>query len=287
MFWRRKQQPRITYWQTIAGNELVDPSFRALTRWKDYTTRDYTAILGWQDNGDPAFIDFATAPHALIAGTTGSGKSVSINTMLASLLVKNSPATLQLLIIDPKMVDYMQFQGLPHVKGYGSNIPQARLILSAAYEEMLRRYSIMQQARVNHIDLLQGYPHILIVFDEFASLMSKEGKRCLLPILQELARLGRAAGVHLILATQRPTRDAIDGQLKSNCPARIAYRVNSVTDSRGILDSKGAEQLRGKGDGLYYRSDGERIRFQGYMTTQEQLDQILQHWQDQQRKAAG
>lgn len=287
MFWRKKnQQPRVTYWRTIAGNELVDPSFQALTRWQEYTTRDYTAILGWQDNGDPAFIDFATAPHALIAGTTGSGKSVGINTMLASLLVKNSPATLQLLIIDPKMVDYMQYQGLPHVKGYGSNIPQAQLILSAAYDEMIRRYGIMQRERVNHIDLLRGYPHILVVFDEFASLMSKDGKRCLLPILQELARLGRAAGVHLILATQRPTRDAIDGQLKSNCPARIAYRVSSATDSRVILDTGGAELLRGKGDGLYHRSDGERVRFRGYMTTREQLDQIINHYMAQ-NKASG
>ena len=264
-------------WVSMDGSTLVSDEFRALTRWQDYTAPDkrYSAILGWQPNGDPAFLDFATAPHALIAGATGSGKSVGINTLLASLLVKNTPASLKLYIIDPKMVDYIRFRGLPHVAGYASGIRDAAAILNVVQAEMMLRYSDMQRRRISQTASAQ---HILVVFDEFASLMSKEGKKILLPMLQEIARLGRAAGVHLLLATQRPTRDVIDGQLKANCPARISYRVGSVTDSRVILDAKGAETLAGKGDGIYLSSSGETIRFQGHMTSEQQLNQILDYW---------
>lgn len=275
MFWHRK--PKVRTWTSISGADLIDPDFRALTRWEDYTAphKRYSAVLGWQPNGDPAFIDFATAPHVLIAGATGSGKSVGVNTIIASLLVKNTPASLKMYIIDPKMVDYMHFRRLPHVAGYCINMQESVNMMNIVHSEMMRRYAEMQRQGISYTTNPQ---HILIVFDEFASLMNKEGKKRLLPLLQEVARLGRAAGVHLLLATQRPTRDVIDGQLKANCPARIAYRVSSATDSRVILDSKGAEQLAGMGDGIYLSSSGEMIRFQGHMTSPAQLDQIMNHW---------
>lgn len=275
MFWHRK---RTITWASMNGADLVSQEFRALTRWQEYHQSRYTAILGWnQDNQDPVFLNLEKAPHALIAGCTGSGKSVGINTLLASLLVKNTPVSLELYIIDPKWIDYAKYKGLPHLKGYATGIRDATGILNHVKDEMMSRYRDMEHKGLENTD--KG--HILVVCDEFASLMGKEGKKALLPSLQEIARLGRAAGVHLVLGIQRPTRDVLDGQLKANCPTRIAYRVASVTDSRVILDAKGAEQLRGNGDGLYLRSDGRTAHFQGHMTATEQLEQILAFWKDQ------
>lgn len=277
MFWKRRKP--IT-WTSMNGADLVSQDFRALTRWQEYAQSRYTAILGWnQDNHDPVFLDLETAPHALVAGCSGSGKSVGINTLLASLLVKNTPVSLELYIIDPKRLDYSKYKGLPHLRGYAVDVPGAADLLTRIHREMMARYDDMERRGLEKPD--KG--HILVVFDEFASLMGKEGKKALLPPLQEIARLGRAAGVHLLLATQRPTRDVFDGQLKANCPARIAYRVASVTDSRVILDAKGAEQLGGKGEGLYISSSGDRFHFQGHMTAEEQLNQILNFWKDQAR----
>lgn len=239
----------------------------------------YSVALGKID-GAPVLVDLNTAPHLLIAGTTGSGKSVCVNTIINSLLVKCTPAALQLYIIDPKRVDYAEYADLPHVRDYATGIDDAERVLNRVQSLMMHRYDLMSARRVKHIDAL-GYNHIVLICDEFASLMSKEGKRRLLPSLQEIARLGRAAGVHMILATQRPTRDVIDGQLKANCPTRIAFRVQSVTDSRVILDAKGAEQLRGKGDGLLMTSDGGFYRFQGLMCSPQQTKFLIDYYKHQ------
>lgn len=139
MFWRKKQ--RLITWTSMNGADLVNQDFRALTRWQEYTQSRYTAILGWnQDNQNPVFLDLEHAPHALIAGGTGSGKSVGMNTMLASLLVKNTPVSLELYIIDPKRLDYSKYKGLPHLRGYAVGVPGAANLLAGIQREMMARY---------------------------------------------------------------------------------------------------------------------------------------------------
>lgn len=245
------------------------------------------ASLGLGPCDTPINVDLEEAPHILIGGATRSGKSVCINNVICSLLIKNSPLDLQLYIIDPKKVDYINYKysKLPHLKGYADDSTGAQLILQNIYNEMMTRYKLMQKQRVDKFEKLnKKMPRILVVFDEFASIMDKQGKKTILPILQELARLGRAAGIHLLLATQRPDRQVIDGQLKANCPTRICFKVQSRIDSNIILDEKGGEELNGCGDGIIKYSDGYKVRFQGTFLKDSEKDFILDHWSKKHQK---
>lgn len=278
-------KPRTVWAPGQAG--CIDPDLDRLVRWKGFTDHRYSVVVGeWTNPEDPSdkrpvFCDLATAPHILVAGATGSGKSVAINAMLCSLLLKCCPNHLTLYMIDPKRVELARYSGIPHLGApIATDLDSAERVLCAVRKEMEARFQRMELIGALHIDEL-GMGHVLLVMDEFASLMSKEGKKRLLPHLQEIARLGRAAGVHMILATQRPTRDVLDGQLKSNCPTRLAFRVLSVTDSRVILDAKGAECLKGAGDGLIRTAQGDLWRFQGCYCSDQQVKYLCDYWRAQ------
>lgn len=282
-------KPRPKTWTTPGGSLFpANSDFIRLASYVTYTDKPLTVPVGaWSGpgaDGRPVFLDLATAPHALIAGATGSGKSVCINSTLCSLLAKNSPHRLQLWIADPKRVDYIKYKGLPHLRRYACTVDDIEAMLYDLRALMMHRYGVMQAARVENIaDMENGdFPRHIFVFDELASMMgNREIRKRLSPPLQEIAMLGRAAGVHLIIATQRPTRDAIDGQLKANCPTRIAFKTASATDSRVILDQKGAELLQGKGDGLILQSDGNMYRFQGLYMPADQIAAVIDFWKKQ------
>lgn len=269
---------RERYYLTPDAGQITDPQLDRLTRYRFYQDNRYAVLLGEQD-GTPVFCDLVTAPHILLAGTTGSGKSVSLNAMLCSLLLKNGPGMLGLYLIDPKLVELARYRNLPHLRApIATDVDSAERALLEVKAEMMARYAAMSRQGALHAGQL-GYGHIVLVWDEFASWMANRAirKRLSDPI-QEIARLGRAAGVHLILATQRPTRDVIDGQIKANCPTRVSFRTLSATDSRVILDTKGAETLHGAGDGLYRAASGELYRFQGCRCSDRQVTTLVDYW---------
>jgi S-DNA-T family DNA segregation ATPase FtsK/SpoIIIE len=233
--------------------------------------------MGKDAYGRPSVVDLTAMPHMLVAGTTGSGKSVFINTLLVSLIVKNSPETLKLILIDPKSVELALFQTLPHlIMPTVTDPSMATVALLWAVEEMERRYALLREIGVRNIEgynrkvkdadaatLARIKPHfeddseeftmpfLVIVVDEVADLMqSKHGKEIETNI-SRLAAKARAAGIHLVLATQRPSTDVITGVIKANFPTRIAFKVITNMDSRVILDTQGAEKLLGKGDMLF------------------------------------
>lgn len=248
--------------------------------------------LGKDISGRPIVADLAKMPHLLIAGATGSGKSVCINTILMSLIMRTTPDDLRLILIDPKRVELAGYAELPHLIGSVVTDPDTALeTMYWAVKEMERRYELLQEAKVREItaynekytqDLtLERLPYIVIVVDEFADLIMTSGKDIELPITR-LAQMARAVGIHLILATQRPSIKVITGIIKANFPARIAFQVSSRVDSRVILDMIGAERLLGSGDMLFlppgkaaperihgaYVSDKEIAKVNDYLATQ-------------------
>jgi S-DNA-T family DNA segregation ATPase FtsK/SpoIIIE len=248
--------------------------------------------LGKDISGKPIVTDLARMPHLLIAGATGSGKSVCINTILMSLIMRTTPDDLRLILIDPKRVELAGYADLPHLIGNVVTDPDTALeTMYWAVKEMERRYELLQEAKVREIigynekftqDMsMERLPYIVIVVDEFADLIMTSGKDIELPITR-LAQMARAVGIHLILATQRPSIKVITGIIKANFPARIAFQVSSRVDSRVILDMIGAERLLGNGDMLFlppgkaaperihgaYVSDPEIARVNEYMAGQ-------------------
>jgi len=217
--------------------------------------------LGKDISGKPVVTDMARMPHLLIAGATGSGKSVCINTIIMSLIMRTTPEDLRLILIDPKRVELAGYNELPHLIGNVVTEPENALEnMYWAVREMERRYELLQEARVRDINGyneraalekdLEPLPFIVIIVDEFADLIMTSGKDIELPITR-LAQMARAVGIHLILATQRPSIKVITGIIKANFPARIAFQVSSRVDSRVILDMMGAERLLGSGDMLF------------------------------------
>jgi len=217
--------------------------------------------LGKDIAGKPLVADLTKMPHLLIAGATGSGKSVCINTIIMSLIMRTTPDDLRLILIDPKRVELAGYNDLPHLVGQVVTDPDTALeTMYWAVKEMEHRYELLQEAKVRDIigynekcgegDDLEKLPYIVIIVDEFADLIMTSGKDIELPITR-LAQMARAVGIHLILATQRPSIKVITGIIKANFPARIAFQVSSRVDSRVILDMIGAERLLGNGDMLY------------------------------------
>ena len=208
-------------------------------------------------------LDLSTAPHVLIAGTTGSGKSACVRLLFTRLLQQRPDATF--CVIDPKKIDYIAFR--PACEVYGDDFTGAWYALQYATAIMNRRYEIMQEQG------LRAWSPLFLIWDELAALLDTEAKKHLLPVLNNLLRLGRAAGVHCILATQNPLSSdgIISSQTKANCPTRIAFRVAQAVNSRVIIDRNGAEQLRGRGDGILLRSDGTLERFQGAMVSENEV----------------
>lgn len=219
-----------------------------------------TMVLGKDIVGKPFITDLKKLPHLLIAGTTGSGKSVGINSMILSLLYKNSPDNLKLLMIDPKMLEFSIYNDIPHLlTPVITKAKQAIVALNNMVAEMERRYTLMAETRTKNIENYnekakkegsETFPYIVVIIDELADLMMTSGKDVEYSIAR-LAQMARASGIHLIVATQRPSVDVVTGLIKANLPSRISYKVGQKIDSKIILDQMGAESLLGRGDMLF------------------------------------
>ena len=244
-----------------------------------------TIALGKDIVGKPFITDLKKLPHLLIAGTTGSGKSVGINAMILSLLYKNSPDQLRLLMIDPKMLEFSIYNDIPHLLTPVITKPkQAIVALNNMVHEMERRYELMSETRTKNIENYnekvkkiggEHFPYIVVIIDELADLMMTSGKDVEHSIAR-LAQMARASGIHLIVATQRPSVDVVTGLIKANLPSRISYRVGQKVDSKIILDQMGAESLLGKGDMLFTPPGATGlVRLHAPWSTEEEIEKIV------------
>jgi S-DNA-T family DNA segregation ATPase FtsK/SpoIIIE len=275
--------------------------------------------LGKTIGGEPVIVDLARMPHLLVAGTTGSGKSVAINTMILSLLYRLKPEECRLIMIDPKMLELSVYDGIPHLLTPVVTDPKKAVVaLKWAVREMEDRYKKMSKVGVRNIDgfnarvaeadakgetitrtVQTGYdketgeavyeqeemelsvlPYIVVVVDEMADLMMVAGKD-IEGAIQRLAQMARAAGIHLIMATQRPSVDVITGTIKANFPTRISFQVTSKIDSRTILGEQGAEQLLGQGDMLYMAGGGRISRVHGPFVSDTEVERVVAHLKSQ------
>jgi len=265
-----------------------------------------TVALGKDIAGNPVVADLAKMPHLLVAGTTGSGKSVGINATILSLLYKSDPNNVRMILIDPKMLEMSVYEGIPHLLApVVTDMRQAGHALNWAVAEMERRYKLMSKLGVRNLagynnkiteaekkeekipnpfsltpdapEPLEKLPTIVIIIDELADLMMVVGKK-VEELIARIAQKARAAGIHLILATQRPSVDVITGLIKANIPTRIAFQVSSKIDSRTILDQMGAETLLGMGDMLYMPpGTGLPIRVHGAFVSDDEVHRVVQH----------
>ena len=235
--------------------------------------------LGKSISGVPIIGDLTTMPHLLIAGTTGSGKSVCINTIIVSLLYKLSPDLCKFILIDPKMLELSTYEGIPHLlTPVITDAKKATSALAWTVKEMNNRYKLMSKVGVRNID---GYnakhalkmPYIVVVVDEMSDLMLVAGKE-IENYIQKLSQMARAAGIHIIMATQRPSVDVITGTIKANFPTRVSFQVSSKIDSRTILGEQGAEQLLGKGDMLFMSSANRIVRIHGPYVSEQEIERI-------------
>jgi len=287
------------------------------TKMFDDSKSNLTIALGHDISGTPVIADIAKMPHLLVAGTTGSGKSVGVNTMLCSLLYKSTPDDLRLILVDPKMLELAIYEGIPHLlTPVVTDMKDAANGLRWAVGEMERRYKLMSKVGVRnmaglnkkileaqkngepildplfdpeqHIEgavhpELEKLPSIVIVIDEFADMMMMVGKK-VEELIARIAQKARAAGIHLVLATQRPSVDVITGLIKANVPTRMAFQVSSKIDSRTILDQGGAEQLLGHGDMLYLPpGSGLPIRVHGAFVDDDEVHRIVDDWKQRGR----
>ena len=243
--------------------------------------------LGQDTGGNPVALDLAALPHLLIAGATGSGKSVCINSIVASLLLTKPPDQMRILMIDPKRVELTPFNGIPHLLApVIVDVDEVNSALLSLMREMFRRYKQMEEVGTHNI---AGYnakaqeplPYLVLIVDELADLMMSGGFEVEQNLVR-LAQLGRATGIHLVLATQRPSVNVVTGLLKANIPARVAFAVASQVDSRVILDTVGAEKLLGKGDMLLLSPDSPKPRrVQGTLVYDDEIDQLVKFWRNQ------
>ena len=251
--------------------------------------------MGLDISGQPIVTDLRKMPHGLIAGQTGSGKSVCINTMLVSLLYKATPQEVKLMLIDPKMVELAPYNRIPHlVSPVITDVKAATAALKWAVEEMERRYELFVHAGVRDITKFNEHaehagqyanklPYILIIIDELADLMMMSPADVEEAICR-IAQKARACGIHLIVATQRPSVDVITGLIKANIPTRVAFSVSSQVDSRTIIDSGGAEKLLGRGDMLFAENGSSKtMRLQGTFVSDDEIDQVVNHVKKEQQ----
>ncbi|WP_051660991.1 DNA translocase FtsK [Bosea sp. 117] len=308
------------------GIELPNPKrekvhLREMLTAKDFgeTAHRLAIALGKTIGGEPVIVDLARMPHLLVAGTTGSGKSVAINTMILSLLYRHRPEQCRLIMIDPKMLELSVYDGIPHLLSPVVTDPKKAVIaLKWAVREMEERYKKMSKVGVRSIDgfnarvveaqakgeaivrtvqtgfdretgeavyereemELEPLPYIVVVVDEMADLMMVAGKD-IEGAIQRLAQMARAAGIHLIMATQRPSVDVITGTIKANFPTRISFQVTSKIDSRTILGEMGAEQLLGQGDMLYMAGGGRISRVHGPFVSDQEVERVVEHLKTQ------
>ena len=279
--------------KSLVGIEVPNPTPQLVTLRNVIQSDEYTKIrgtaklpvpVGKGSEGETIVIDLAKMPHLLVAGSTGSGKSVFINTIISSLLIEKSPAEVRLLLIDPKRVELTPFNGVPHLlEDVVVETDQVVGLLSGLIREMMDRYRKLEEMGVRNIDAYNQkapdpLPYIVTAVDELADLMMTssvevEQKLC------RLAQLGRATGIHLVVATQRPSVDVLTGLIKANFPSRVSFALTSQVDSRTILDTAGAEKLLGKGDMLYQSVDMSRAeRVQGVFISDDEIEQLVTFW---------
>ena len=247
----------------------------------DFKKRDIKLpiALGKSISGNPIVGDLASMPHLLIAGTTGSGKSVCINTIILSLLYRHTPDRCKFILIDPKMLELSTYEGIPHLLcPVITEAKKAASVLGWVVKEMESRYRLMTKEGVRNIDGYNGkhklpMPYIVVVVDEMSDLMLVAGKE-IENYIQKLSQMARAAGIHIIMATQRPSVDVITGTIKANFPTRISFQVTSKIDSRTILGEQGAEQLLGKGDMLYMSSANRIVRIHAPFVSDNEIEKI-------------
>ena len=312
--------------KTVMGIELPNAdrqmvSFKEMVASEAYASAkgNLPVILGKDIAGEPVVADLAAMPHLLVAGTTGSGKSVGINCILLSLLYRFSPAECRMILVDPKVLELKSYDDIPHLLSPVVTEPHKSVrALKWAVEEMEKRYRMMSEIGARNIggfnervkaaaakgeplgrpvrtgfdpetgeELLEEkqldyevLPQIVVIVDELADLMVTVGKEIEV-LIQRLAQKSRAAGIHLIMATQRPSVDVITGVIKANMPTRIAFNVTSRIDSRTILGEQGAEQLLGKGDMLYKPTSGALRRVHGPFVSDEEVEKVSSHWRGQ------
>jgi S-DNA-T family DNA segregation ATPase FtsK/SpoIIIE len=304
--------------KTVVGLELPNNS-REMVRLSDVLSADVyqqahspiTLALGVDIAGHPVVVDLAKMPHLLVAGTTGSGKSVGINAMILSILFKATPEQVRLIMVDPKMLELSVYDGIPHLLApVVTDMKEAASALRWCVEEMERRYRLMASLGVRNLagfntkvveaiasgepltnplwkpvdsmdetaPLLEALPHIVVVIDELADMMMVVGKK-VEQLIARIAQKARAAGIHMILATQRPSVDVLTGLIKSNIPTRMSFQVSSKIDSRTILDQQGAEQLLGHGDMLYLApGSGAPLRVHGAFVDDKEVHRIADDW---------
>ena len=257
-------------------------SLREILSYEKFQKRDVKLpiALGKSISGMPIIGDLTSMPHLLIAGTTGSGKSVCINTIIVSLLYKLSPDLCKFILIDPKMLELSTYEGIPHLlTPVITDAKKATSALAWTVKEMNSRYKLMSKVGVRNID---GYnakhklkmPFIVVVVDEMSDLMLVAGKE-IENYIQKLSQMARAAGIHIIMATQRPSVDVITGTIKANFPTRISFQVSSKIDSRTILGEQGAEQLLGKGDMLFMSSANRIVRIHGPFVSEQEIERVV------------
>lgn len=282
--------------KSYVGIEIPNPNaaevqLRSLIESEEFSriNSPLALALGRDVSGRPVVADLATMPHLLIAGTTGSGKSVCITALTACLVMNNAPEDLKLAMIDPKRVELMRFNGLPHLMGnVETEIERILGVLRWATTEMDYRYKLLEKVHARNIDSYnhkmarlnkKKLPKIVILIDELADLMISAPDQTEHALLR-LAQKARAIGIHLILATQRPSTDVVTGLIKANFPTRISFTVASSVDSRVILDTNGAETLLGKGDMLFLHPEiGLPLRAQGVLVNDKELNRIIRWWQ--------
>ena len=257
-------------------------SLREIISYEKFQKKDVKLpiALGKSISGMPIVGDLTSMPHLLIAGTTGSGKSVCINTIIVSLLYKLNPDLCKFILIDPKMLELSTYEGIPHLlTPVITDAKKATSALAWTVKEMNSRYKLMSKVGVRNID---GYnakhklkmPYIVVVVDEMSDLMLVAGKE-IENYIQKLSQMARAAGIHIIMATQRPSVDVITGTIKANFPTRVSFQVSSKIDSRTILGEQGAEQLLGKGDMLFMSSANRIVRIHGPFVSENEIEKIV------------
>ncbi|MDH3944251.1 MAG: DNA translocase FtsK, partial [Anaerolineae bacterium] len=247
--------------------------------------------LGRDVSGQTVIADLARMPHLLIAGTTGSGKSVCISAITVCLAMNNSPEDLRLVMIDPKMVELVPFNGLPHVIGkVETNLDRIAAVLRWVVLEMERRYKKFEDLRARDLKSYnrkarrrketEPLPRLVVLIDELADLMMSAAEQTEATLVR-LAQMGRATGIHLVVATQRPSTDVVTGLIKANFPARLSFAVASGVDSRVILDETGAETLLGRGDMLFLAPEaGTTVRSQGVMVGDQEIEAVIKFWRE-------
>lgn len=254
----------------------------SIVAYPDFNKDAMSVCVGLDVNGEPSFSNISTMPHLLVAGATGTGKSVFMHSLLISLIYKNSPANLQFAMIDPKRVELSLYDGLPHLKfPVVTDMKKALGVFRWAIEQMDERYQLFMTLRKQNLASYNAdhkeepLPNIVIVVDEMADLMQRHGREVEGAILR-LAQMGRATGVHLVLATQRPEVSVVTGLIKANIPHRVALKTTSVTDSRTILDASGADKLIGNGDLLYVSpKSATPRRLQGAFLSEKEIKDVV------------